>query len=66
MSGAILRGISLTRGIAHILYSILDPNLLRKITLNYKDILKLSYECEFDFLLFDHLAYRIMDIASVT
>jgi len=66
MSGAILRGISLTRGIAHILYSILDPNLLRKITLNYKDILKLSYECEFDFLLFDHLACRIMDIASVT
>lgn len=66
MSGAILRGISLTGVIAHILYSILDPNLLRKITLNYKDILKLSYECEFDYLLFDHLPCRIMDIASVT
>lgn len=66
MSGTILRGILLTGGIAHILYSILDPNLLRKITLNYKDILKLSYECEFDYLLFDHLVCRIMDVASVT
>jgi hypothetical protein len=66
MSGVTLRGISLTGGIAHILYSILDPNLLRKITLNYKDILRLSYECEFYYLLFDHLACRIMDITSVT
>ena len=61
MSGAILRGISLTRGIAHILYSFLDPNLLRKITLDYKDILRISYECEFDYLVSDHLACRIMD-----
>ena len=55
MSGAILRGISLTLGIAHILYFILDPNPLREFTLNYKDILSLSYECEFDYLLSDHL-----------
>ena len=66
MSEVIQRTISLTRWVAHIPYSTLDPNLLKDITPYYVDILRSPYEGEFDYLLFDHLAYRIMDIASVT
>jgi len=49
-----------TLGITHILYSISDPTPLRETTFNYNVILRLSYDCEFDCLLFDHLVCMIM------
>jgi len=65
MSEAIQRTISLTRWVAHIPYSTLVPNLLKDITPYYVDILRSSYEYEFDYLMFDLLACRLTDILPV-